>query len=61
MDRNLSYESKAKSNDVEDLTFSRQLATDDDEVVSLRRLPHFYPREDSWYSFLLEAKLTPGT
>jgi len=21
---------------------------------------HFYPREYSWYSFLLEAELTPG-
>jgi hypothetical protein len=33
------------------------------EVVSLRRLPPFTPpppREDSWYSFLLEAGSTPG-
>jgi hypothetical protein len=35
--------------------------TDDHEVVSLTCQPaaHF-PHEDSWYSFLLEADLTPG-
>jgi hypothetical protein len=30
--------------------------TDDGEVVSLTRLPHLYPQEDSWYSFPLEAE-----
>jgi hypothetical protein len=34
--------------------------TDGDEVVSLRHWQPFYPQEDSWYSFLLEAESTPG-
>jgi hypothetical protein len=29
--------------------------TDDGEVVSLTRRPHFTPQEDSWYSFLLRG------
>jgi hypothetical protein len=28
--------------------------------VSLMCQPPFTPQEDSWYSFLLEAELTPG-
>jgi hypothetical protein len=35
--------------------------TDSGKVVSLTRLPPFTPQEDSWYSFLLEAQLTPGS
>jgi hypothetical protein len=34
--------------------------TDGGKVVSLTRRPLFTPQEDSWYSFLLEAELTPG-
>jgi hypothetical protein len=35
--------------------------TDGSEVVSLTcRTAAFYPQEDSWYSFLLEAESTPG-
>jgi hypothetical protein len=34
--------------------------TNGNEVVSLMRRPPFTPQEDSWYSFLLEAKSTPG-
>jgi hypothetical protein len=35
---------------------------DGGELISLTRRPAaFYPQEDSWYSFLLEAELTPGT
>jgi hypothetical protein len=34
--------------------------TDGGKVVSLTRRPPFTPQEDSWYSFLLEAELTPG-
>jgi hypothetical protein len=34
--------------------------TDGGKVVSLTRQPPFTPQEDSWYSFLLEAELTPG-
>jgi hypothetical protein len=30
------------------------------EDVSLTRRPHFTPKEDSWYSFLLEAESSPG-
>jgi hypothetical protein len=30
------------------------------EVASLTRWPPFTPQEDSWYSFVLEAELTPG-
>jgi hypothetical protein len=34
--------------------------TDGGEVVSLtRRQAAFYPQEDSWHSFLLEAEPTP--
>jgi hypothetical protein len=34
--------------------------TDGGEVVSIMRLPPFTLQENSWYSFLLEAKSTPG-
>jgi hypothetical protein len=35
--------------------------TDGGEAASLmRRQAALYPQEDSWYSFLLEAELTPG-
>jgi hypothetical protein len=34
--------------------------TDDGKVVSITCQPPFTPQEDSWYSFLLEAELTPG-
>jgi hypothetical protein len=34
--------------------------TDGGKVVSLTRRQPFVPQEDSWYSFLLEAKSTPG-
>jgi hypothetical protein len=34
---------------------------DGGEIVSLPRRPHFYCQEDSWYSFLLEAKSTSGS
>jgi hypothetical protein len=34
--------------------------TDGGKVVSLTRRPPFTPQEDSWYSFMLEAELTPG-
>jgi hypothetical protein len=34
--------------------------TDGGEVVSLTRRPPFTSQEDSWYSFLLEAKSIPG-
>jgi hypothetical protein len=45
--------------DVEAPTCSR--LTDGGEVVSLTRRPAVvYPQEDSWYSFLLEAKLMQG-
>jgi hypothetical protein len=30
------------------------------KVVSLTHWPHFTPQENSSYSFLLEAELTPG-
>jgi hypothetical protein len=32
----------------------------DDGEVSLTRRPPFTPKEDSWYSFVLEAESTPG-
>jgi hypothetical protein len=35
--------------------------TDGGEVVSLTCQQPFYPQEDSWYLFLLEAKSTPGS
>jgi hypothetical protein len=35
--------------------------TDGGKVVSLTLRPHLYPQENSWYSFLLEAELSPGT
>jgi hypothetical protein len=35
--------------------------TDGGEVVSLTRRPCFNPREDSWYSLLLEAESTQGS
>jgi hypothetical protein len=35
--------------------------TDGSEIVSLMLWPvNLYPQKDSWYSFLLEAELTPG-
>jgi hypothetical protein len=34
--------------------------TDGDEVVSPKCQLPFTPQEESWYSFLLEAELTPG-
>jgi hypothetical protein len=34
--------------------------TDGGKVVSLTCRPPFTPQEGSWYSFLLEAELTPG-
>jgi hypothetical protein len=34
--------------------------TDGGEVVSITCRPPFSLQEDSWYSFLLEAELTPG-
>jgi hypothetical protein len=40
--------------------FLHNRLTDDGEVVSLTHRPPFNPQEDSWYSFLLEADLTPG-
>jgi hypothetical protein len=47
--------------DVEAPTLSNRL-TDGGEVVSLTRRPAaLYPREDSWYSSLLEAESTPGS
>jgi hypothetical protein len=46
--------------DVEAPTFCLEnRLTDGSEVVSLmHRLAAFYPQEDSWYSFLLEAEST---
>ena len=35
-------------------------AQDGGKIVSLRHRPLFTPRKYSWYSFLLEAELTPG-
>jgi hypothetical protein len=35
--------------------------TDGGEIVSLTRRPPFTPQKDFWYSFLLEAELTPGS
>jgi hypothetical protein len=34
--------------------------TDGGEVFSLTHRPPLIPREDSWYSYLLEAESTPG-
>jgi hypothetical protein len=34
--------------------------TDGGEVESLTRLQSFSPKEEFWYSFLLEDKSTPG-
>jgi hypothetical protein len=34
--------------------------TDGGEAASLTHRSPFTPQEDSWYSFLLEAELTPG-
>jgi hypothetical protein len=41
-------------------TFSDILLIDGAKVVSPNRRLLFYPQEDSWYSFLLEAESTPG-
>ena len=38
----------------------RQSALEDGKVVSLTHRPPLPPREDSWYTFLLEAEVTPG-
>jgi hypothetical protein len=47
---------------VEAHRFVRRRLTDGGEVVSLTCQPAaLYPKEDSWYSFLLEAESTPGT
>jgi hypothetical protein len=46
--------------DVEVSTFLGSWLTDGGKVASLTRRPPFTPQEDSWYSFLLEAKSTPG-
>jgi hypothetical protein len=46
--------------EVEAPTFSDIQLTDSGKVVSPMRQPLFTPQEDSWYSFLLEAELTPG-
>jgi hypothetical protein len=40
--------------------FLHNRLTDGGEDVSLTHQPPFTPQEDSWYSFLLEAELTPG-
>jgi hypothetical protein len=39
---------------------SRQSAHEGGKFVSPRHWPPLYPRKYSWFSFLLEAKLTPG-
>jgi hypothetical protein len=42
--------------------FLENRLTDGGEVVSLTRRPAaLYSQEYSWYSFLLEAELTPGS
>jgi hypothetical protein len=46
--------------DVEDLTFSRQSASRWRWGWRPYSLDALYPKEDSWYSFLLEAEWTPG-
>jgi hypothetical protein len=47
--------------EIEALTFSiDNRLTDVGKVVSLMCQPPFTPQDDSWYSFLLEAELTPG-
>jgi hypothetical protein len=47
--------------DVEAPTFSLDnRLTDGGKVVSLTRRSPITPKEDSWYSFLLEADSTPG-
>jgi hypothetical protein len=46
--------------EVEAPTFLEFRLTDGGKVVSPRRRPLFYPQEDSWYTFLLEAESTPG-
>jgi hypothetical protein len=40
--------------------FLENRLTDGSEVVILTRRPAVTPQADSWYSFLLEAELTPG-
>jgi hypothetical protein len=40
--------------------FLESRLTDDGDVVNLTRRTPFTPQEDSWYSFLSEAVLTPG-
>jgi len=44
------------------LRFLDYVTTEQDggKVVSLTHRPLFTPRKYSWYSFLLEAELTPG-
>jgi hypothetical protein len=46
--------------EVEAPTFSDIRLTDGGKVVSPTRRPLFYPQENSWYSFLLEAESTPS-
>jgi hypothetical protein len=40
--------------------FTDNQLTDGGYIISLTRRPRFTPQEDFWYSFLLEAKSTPG-
>jgi hypothetical protein len=47
--------------DVEAPTFPLYNRVTDGMVVSLKHRPHFTPQEDSWYSFLLEAKSATET
>jgi hypothetical protein len=44
--------------EVEAPTFSDIQLTDGGEVVKPYALTAFYPQEDSWYSFLLQAEST---
>jgi hypothetical protein len=46
--------------DVEASTFSTQSAHNGGEFVSLKRRPHFTPKENYWHTFLLEAESNSG-
>jgi hypothetical protein len=46
--------------EVEAPTYSDIRLTDGGKFVSLRRRSFLPPREDSWYSYMLEAESTPG-
>jgi hypothetical protein len=46
--------------DVQALTAFRQSAHEGDKVVSPTHQPPLLPREDHWYSFLLQAQSTRG-